>query len=208
MQTIKQSLILFKLPRYNSGAVLFVSLIILLVLTIVGLSAMNNSHVELQIAANTQEKNIANQAAQAGLNAVMCLADDTKSGTSADNPFDKTYAKTNIDGTNPGLMFNWDWDRKTYDTQNISPFADMTSSTAQANCSLASGSVSIGSGVSTDLAVATRRTSDSASLRAINGNSYKELECQNYVIDSRYNFPTSGAKAYTWAGVCKEKIDN
>jgi len=193
-------------PFYNQGVVLFISLIILMVLTIVGLSAMNNSHVELQTASNAQEKNIANQAAQAGLNAVMCLADENSSGTSDDNPLNKTYVKINTDGSVPGLLFNWDWD-KSYDTQNISPFAGMTSSTAQTNCSLPSGSLSIGNNVSTDLAVAVRRTSDSTSLRAINGNSYKELECQNFVIDSRYDFPTSGAKSYVWAGVCKEKID-
>jgi type II secretory pathway pseudopilin PulG len=195
-------------PKKNHGVVLFVSLIILIILTIIGLSAMNNSHVELQTASNAQEINIANQAAQAGLNAVMCLADENSSGSSDNNPLNKTYVKIDTDNSIPGLKFNWDWDRS-YNSQNISPFTDDSGNAfTLANCSIVSGSLSIGTGVSNDLDVAVRRTSDTASLRSINGNSYKELECQNFVIDSRYDFPTSGAKAYVWAGVCKEKIDN
>jgi len=191
-------------PFYNQGVVLFISLIILMVLTIVGLSAMNNSHVELQTASNNQEKNIANQAAQAGLNAVMCLGDEGITGSSDNNPFNKTYAKINTNADVHGKKFNWDWDRTTYDSENISPFVGVS----QDECSLDGGKLEIGTDVSNDLAVAVRRISDSASLRRFNGNSYKELECQNFVIDSRYHFSASGAKSYVWAGVCKEKIDN
>lgn len=186
-------------PQHNKGAVLFVSLIILMVLTMVGLSAMNNSHVELQTAANSQEKNIANQAAQAGLNAVMCLADENSSGTGEDNPFNNTYVKINTDGSMPGQVFNWDWDRTSYDGANISPFASVT----QTNCSLSSGNLEIGTGVSNDLAVAVRRTINSTPLRSEGGSSVDELCCQKYIIDSRYNFSGSGAKAYIWAGVCR-----
>jgi len=125
-------------PFYNQGVVLFISLIILMVLTIVGLSAMNNSNVELQTASNNQEKNIANQAAQAGLNAVMCLGDEDLTGSSDDNPFNKTYAKINTNADVHGKKYNWDWDRTTYDSENVYPFAGVTSSTAKEKCSILS----------------------------------------------------------------------
>ncbi len=200
MPQIKKSLPSFARPRLNNGTVLFVSIIFLLVLTVLGLSAMNNSHSELQIAANTQEKNIANQAAKGGLNAVMCL-----STSPTNNPFNLNYVKVNVNGQAPATEFNWDWDRSTYDTENISPLNGVT----QTNCSISSGSLQIGSDVSnTDLAVATRRTSDGQSLRLTMGNSYKEIACQKYIIDSRYQFAGSGARSYVWAGVCRERIDN
>jgi len=173
----------------------------LLSLTIIGLSAMNNSFVELKSASNVQEKDLAYQAAQAGLDSVMCLGDQTRSGTTANNPFDNTYTIITKTETDPSLKFEWD---KTYDTENLSPFDNVN----QATCSVSSGSLSIGTtagnNTSDDLAVAVRRIPNSASLRAIKGNSYEKLECHNYIIDSRYDYPTSGANATVWAGVCRQ----
>lgn len=192
-------------PSKNRGAVLFVSLILLLTLTIIGLSAMNNSYIELKSASNTQENELAYQASQSGLDAVMCLSNRERTGTSDDNPFDKKYAILVSADTNPKDKFNWDWD-KTYDKQNVSPFANVT----QQKCSVTSGKLAIGKiGTSTtdtsnDLKVAVRRIPNSASLRATRGNSYKKLECHNYVIDSRYDYPTSGAKSYVWGEVCRQ----
>jgi type IV pilus assembly protein PilX len=54
--------------RHQSGAVLIVSLIILVVLTLLGVTAMNTSSLQEKIASNTQEQVHAFQAAETGLN--------------------------------------------------------------------------------------------------------------------------------------------
>ena len=70
----------------QQGSVLFVSLMILLMLTVIGLSSMNNSVVELNIASNIQEKAIAYQASLAGLDSAMCLVNTNE------DPFTKYYS--------------------------------------------------------------------------------------------------------------------
>ena len=55
-------------PRHQSGAVLIVSMIILVVLTLLGVTAMNTSSMQEKIASNTQEQVHAFQAAETGLN--------------------------------------------------------------------------------------------------------------------------------------------
>ena len=54
--------------RQQSGAVLIVAMIILLVLTLLGVTAMNTSSLQEKIASNTQEQVHAFQAAETGLN--------------------------------------------------------------------------------------------------------------------------------------------
>jgi len=53
--------------KKQSGAALVVGLIVLLILTILGLSSMNSMTSELKIAANSQDHNSAFQAAAAGI---------------------------------------------------------------------------------------------------------------------------------------------
>ena len=55
-------------PRHQSGAVLIVAMIILVVLTLLGVTAMNTSSLQEKIASNTQEQVHAFQAAETGLN--------------------------------------------------------------------------------------------------------------------------------------------
>jgi type IV pilus assembly protein PilX len=57
-------------PNYarQSGAVLIVSMIILVVLTLLGVTAMNTTSLQERIASNTQEQVHAFQAAETGLN--------------------------------------------------------------------------------------------------------------------------------------------
>lgn len=61
-------------PHYSvgnkqSGAVLIVALVILLILTILGVAVIESSVVEERVAGNTLDKNVAFQAAEAGLRA-------------------------------------------------------------------------------------------------------------------------------------------
>ncbi len=55
----------------QSGAVLLVSLIILVVLTMLGVSTMNSTQLEEKMAANSQEANRAFQAAESGLSSAL-----------------------------------------------------------------------------------------------------------------------------------------
>jgi Tfp pilus assembly protein PilX len=55
------------IPRQQEGAVLFVALMLLIVLTMVGISAIESTKLETRIAANLREYNHALQAAEIGL---------------------------------------------------------------------------------------------------------------------------------------------
>ena len=55
-------------PAHQSGAVLIVAMILLVVLTLLGVTAMNTSSLQERIASNTQEQVHAFQAAETGLN--------------------------------------------------------------------------------------------------------------------------------------------
>jgi len=55
-------------PARQSGAILIVSMIILLILTLLGVTAMNTSSLQQRMASNTQEQVHAFQAAETGLN--------------------------------------------------------------------------------------------------------------------------------------------
>lgn len=65
----------------QQGAVLIVSLLMLMVLTIIGLSALTNSGMETRMAHNFQHGQIVFQAAETSINKVLIA------GTSIDNPF-------------------------------------------------------------------------------------------------------------------------
>jgi len=56
------------LPRQQSGAVLIVSLVMLLLLTIIGMSAVDMTTLDTRISANTKDKALAFDAAEAALN--------------------------------------------------------------------------------------------------------------------------------------------
>lgn len=59
----------FVLPQRNSGNVLFVSLILLLVITIIGISSISTTGLNEKMAANYRDHNLAFQAAEAALKA-------------------------------------------------------------------------------------------------------------------------------------------
>ena len=62
-------------PGRQSGAVLIVSMIILVILTLLGVTAMNTTSLQERIASNTQERVHSFQAAETGLN--QAFADDS-----------------------------------------------------------------------------------------------------------------------------------
>jgi type IV pilus assembly protein PilX len=64
-------MIMFKLPipQHQSGAVLVVSLIMLLLLTIIGVTSMQTTSLEEKMAGNMRDKNLAFQAAESALSA-------------------------------------------------------------------------------------------------------------------------------------------
>lgn len=180
-------------PRIKSlqqGSVLFISLIVLLLLTIIGLSSMNGSNIELKMVSNHQEKQIANQLSQSGIEVVSCL-----SKTTDNNPLDKTYSIMNLDGSAPSSLYSWTYG--SYDNSNVNPLnpAPDPATTCSADK------------VDSALKIAIRRAPDGKALRAENASSYDEIKCQNYIVDSRYQFATSSSSATNISGICREKIN-
>ncbi len=70
--------------KKQSGVVLVMSLVMLAVLTLIGVSSMSSSTLEMKVASNMQQHNVAFQAAQARL--AFASADDTS------NPIDYLIA--------------------------------------------------------------------------------------------------------------------
>jgi len=70
MKTNLYASINFSLPRQQSGAVLVLSLILLVVLTMLGISAIESTKLETRMAKNTVEYNKAFQVAEAGLSQI------------------------------------------------------------------------------------------------------------------------------------------
>jgi len=186
--------------KQNRGAVLFVSLIMLLTITILGLAIMSDSNIELKIALNNQEKTTAFQSAQAGIDTVVCLSDQTRTGTTNDNPFDYRYDLVEGVAADPTLQFTWDG---VYDDAapyyDVNPFDEVT----QANCSLDDGAIS--NIPTSELNVSVRQTARKENCpRAEDGTSVGVLKCNSYVIDSRYEYAASGAQATIWSGLKRQ----
>jgi type IV pilus assembly protein PilX len=83
-------------PQTQKGAALIVSLILMLVLTVLGISAMNMSTLELQMAGNNQASQLAFQAAETGIDRAMAGNVTTVSPTTYNNVAlgDGTYSFT------------------------------------------------------------------------------------------------------------------
>ncbi|MDH5711418.1 MAG: pilus assembly PilX N-terminal domain-containing protein [Gammaproteobacteria bacterium] len=75
------------MPGSQSGLVLVVALIILVVLTLIGISSMSSSTLEMKVAGNMQQHTVAFQAAQSRL--AFAMADDPV------NPIDYLIAAVN-----------------------------------------------------------------------------------------------------------------
>ena len=79
-------------PGRQTGAVLVISLVLLVTLTLIGVTAMNTSQLGEKMAANSQESSRAFQAAETGLSTAIADA----------NAWDVTSTYTNIVGTADG----------------------------------------------------------------------------------------------------------
>jgi len=90
------------ISRDQRGAALVVALIILLVLTLLGVSAMNTSSLEEKMAANSQEFNRAFQAADSGLIHAFRQIDTTNLAAPQN---DGTPALPGMGGNNAGARY-------------------------------------------------------------------------------------------------------
>lgn len=94
----------------QGGAVLIISLIMLLVLTLLGMSAMRNATLEEKMAGNTRDLNLAFNAAEAGLRG----GEAALSGTAVLPPFSGTVIDETVTGngyfeanTSLWRLINW-----------------------------------------------------------------------------------------------------
>jgi hypothetical protein len=186
----------------QQGSVLFVSLIILLLLTIIGLSSMNNSVIELKIANNIQEKAIAYQAALAGLDSAMCLVD------SDDDPFRKDY-DINL-GISDGSALEVQFQTDASSEKNAFQDSDDANITNTA-CSITSGKIhdgtsnTIASLTGETLAVEIKQVAHQTDCpRETKASSSGDIKCHNYVLRSQYQYSNTDSSVSSWAGVSRQ----
>ncbi len=92
--------------RQQRGAVLIVSLIMLLVMTLLGVSSMKGSAMEEKMTRNLHDKNLAFQAAEAALRAAEQHIQDTVNGT---NTFDNNGSDGHYNRTDLRIWENISW---------------------------------------------------------------------------------------------------
>jgi len=80
----------FEGQHKQRGAVLITALVLLVILTMLGLSSMTTNTMEERMAANSQEKNRAFQAAETGLELAFSNADSFNINNTVDNPITGT----------------------------------------------------------------------------------------------------------------------
>ncbi len=78
--------------KRQSGAALVIGLVILLVMTLLGVSSMNSSRTELKIAANIQNKSVAYQVAENAIQRLILNPATPWGSTEKNTPVLSTYA--------------------------------------------------------------------------------------------------------------------
>jgi type IV pilus assembly protein PilX len=78
-------------PGRQKGAALIAAMVILLIMTIIGVTAISTTALEQKMAVNMQETNRALQAAESGLSKAINLAGAFQLYSSEDNPLEETY---------------------------------------------------------------------------------------------------------------------
>jgi type IV pilus assembly protein PilX len=91
----------------QSGSVLLISLVMLLILTLVGLSAMRNTAIEEKMAGNMRDKGLSFQAAEATLRAAEKYIEDNIVSTQA---FDTDGSDGLYDKSNMNVWKTLSWD--------------------------------------------------------------------------------------------------
>ncbi len=93
--------------RYERGTALIMSLVILMILTILGITAMGTASLEEKMSGNTQESTRAFEAAESGLNNAMNTAGGLDLNTSSTAP--KTLPKVDYDSGKSGSATVTTW---------------------------------------------------------------------------------------------------
>ncbi len=83
--------------RTQAGVTLVVSLIILVVLTLLGVTSMESTRTEVAMAGNLRESNLTFEAAEAGLRAAEAFIEATTSSTDFNDPANGLYAELDSD---------------------------------------------------------------------------------------------------------------
>lgn len=115
-------------PPSQRGAVLVISLVLLAIMTLLGVTAMNMNTMEERMAANTQEVNRAFQTAESGIS--LALSDDSAFNTSAPATdvaaavgsygATATYSSEFLQKTTPKRGTGWDTTRFAFYYFNLS----------------------------------------------------------------------------------------
>lgn len=90
--------------KKQQGAALMTALIMLVILTMLGLSSMSTNTMEERMAANSQEVNRAFQAAETGLDLAYADADSFNINNTASNP--NTYTDNSFGSYNADLTYS------------------------------------------------------------------------------------------------------
>ena len=93
--------------RYERGTALIMSLVILMILTILGITAMSTASLEEKMSGNTQESTRAFEAAESGLNDAMNTAGGLDLNTSSSAP--KTLSPFSYDSGKSGSAIVTTW---------------------------------------------------------------------------------------------------
>ena len=83
--------------RTQAGVTLVVSLIILVVLTILGVTSMESTRTEVAMAGNLRESNLTFEAAEAGLRAAEAFVEATTSSSDYNDPANGLYPELDSD---------------------------------------------------------------------------------------------------------------
>jgi len=106
-------------PNKQNGAALVVGLLILLLATFLAVAALNNSNVQERMAANSQNENIAFQAAESAIEAQI---NNIAGGDTSKLAAAKAEYPNVVDAKNKGLSYTPVWPTDSYDSGN----ADVT----------------------------------------------------------------------------------
>lgn len=94
-------------PRAQRGVALVIALIFLLVLTMIGVSAMQTTTIQERMAGNVRDRNVAFQAAEAGLRDAEA---ELESATLAPVASDEPYYYDEFAPSSPPWWQTFDWD--------------------------------------------------------------------------------------------------
>jgi len=106
----------YKNANHQAGIVLIVSLLILITLTILGLTAMQASRTQVSMAGNQRELGITFNAAEAGLGAGQSYIDDSISKTIYNDPSQGLYDRLDVD---PDYSNSATWDDSQLSSLNL-----------------------------------------------------------------------------------------